>query len=135
MQTLFQRSNPVLDPYFDEMGGDLVLAQIIDPVHSPATKSAPGSGDPEGLKALNRYRLQHQHRRLQRLAKRLRAAQNLQLSRTKDRIQRSARRLPVAHLASYPKFRFPKNHKCNPCVPYNGHHTPYYWGTGQADCW
>lgn len=127
--------SPVLDPDFDELGGELTWAQIVDPVWAPLVKSSLGSGDPEGLKAQNRDRLQRRHRQLQRLAGRLRAAQNLQLIRTKDRIQRSARRLPVAHLASYPKFSFPKNHKCNPCVPYNGHHTPYYWGTGQADCW
>src|SRR5262245_58691855 len=27
------------------------------------------------------------------------------------------------------------NPKCNRCIPYNGHHTPNYWGTGQPDCW
>jgi len=37
-------------------------------------------------------------------------------------------------------FRFNKalkrlNPKCNCCIPYNGHHTPNYWGTGQPDCW
>jgi len=36
-------------------------------------------------------------------------------------------------------FRFNKalkrlNPKCNCCIPYNGHHTPNYWGTGQPDC-
>jgi hypothetical protein len=35
-------------------------------------------------------------------------------------------------------FRFNKalkqlNPKCNRCIPYNGHHTPNYWGTGQPD--
>jgi hypothetical protein len=36
-------------------------------------------------------------------------------------------------------FRFNKalkrlNPKCNCCIPYNGHHTPNYWGAGQPDC-
>ena len=35
-------------------------------------------------------------------------------------------------------FRFNKalkrlNPKCNCCIPYNGHHTPNYWGTGQPE--
>jgi hypothetical protein len=36
-------------------------------------------------------------------------------------------------------FRFNKalkrlNPKCNRCIPYNWHHTPNYWGSGQSDC-
>lgn len=35
----------------------------------------------------------------------------------------------------HPGFRFPQNPSCNCCIPYNGHHTPNYWNTGQPDCW
>jgi hypothetical protein len=48
-----------------------------------------------------------------------------------------SQRFLAAQLKSYPKFNFGNwwIYKCKECVPYNGHHTPNYWATGQADCW
>ncbi len=28
-----------------------------------------------------------------------------------------------------------ENYPCRWCIPYNGHHTGNYWGTGQKDIW
>jgi hypothetical protein len=74
----------------------------------------------------------------------LRAAQEERIKTVKwepaerERLRNAAMAMRVQF--EHAMFRFNKalkrlNPKCNRCMPYNGHHTPNYWGTGQPDCW
>lgn len=37
--------------------------------------------------------------------------------------------------ATRPESKKRNDRECRCCVPYNGHHTPDYWGTNQKDIW
>jgi hypothetical protein len=129
---------PVIDPEFDNMGGDLTLAQIRAPVLSLAQccKSYhPFGGDPDLYIQNQRAHIADRHYRLEKLMFRLRRSRKNPNKRKRAQLILLNQRFLAAQLRKYPKFTFSKNAKCNSCVPYNGHHTPNYWATGQTDCW
>lgn len=121
---------PVIDPDFDNLGGELALAQIRDPGLTLAqiwNPISPGAGDPIGHP---QRRIDHNRYRLRKLARRLKAA----FSCKRELLQKLSRQFLLAQFKTWPKFNFAQL-KCNKCVPYNGRHTINYWATGQADCW
>lgn len=123
---------PTIDPYFDEMGGELTLAQISSPVPT---------ADEDAASYLDRChrrihdKIRYQRYKLRQLWERLKEARQLQLWRARERLQRLITRFLNVQLRSYPKFYFPDNQACTHCIPYNGHYTINYWATGQKDCW
>lgn len=133
--------NQVLDPDFDDVGGELTLKQVRDPVWAPSVKSGAGAGDPwsPGLprrqieRRVNMLarRQGRRRRELDRLVERFHGA----MQQRRQQLDLLVKRFHRATLQGYPKFRFGKNQACNACVPYNGRHTANYWATGQVDCW
>ena len=91
----------LLDPDFDDLGGNLTFAQICNPQFD-LYKSGK-SEDPVFARKLPSPR---------------RTPLQVQLDRAQD-------------------GRKPKHGEyiCRSCFPYNGHHTPNYWGTKQKDIW
>lgn len=100
----------LLDPDFDEMGGELTYSQIREPLISYQEDPSP---------YLIRYR-RHERIRLRQ--------QQVRLARLTLRLWRVQRR-------TWPRFHFQHNPVCDKCVPYNWQFTPGYWATGQKDLW
>ena len=117
-----------VDPDFDHLGGELTLTQIEDPLPPMFDRGNDCLADRE------RAILAHRHYLFDHLAKRFDVTAHLHLSRARERLQRAAYLLRVRPF-DLPMFHFWQNGPCNCCVPYNGHFTRDYWGTGQADCW
>lgn len=123
-----------IDPEFDELGGALTLAQIIDPVPAVETEAYPG----QYRRLQNRWSWQEfkqKRHRIDYAAKTLQRAENIILERARSRLKEISIRFVQVRSKEYPTFRFISNPRCNRCIPCNGHHTPDYWGTGQPDCW
>ena len=132
--------NWLIDPDFDEMGGELTFKQIVDPVPAAETEAYPGQ-----------YQRGHQHQlwqelkmrrhRLEWWAKCLQREEDIILERASLRLRNLSIRFVRMQLKgptireSFPQFFFHGNQRCNHCIPYNGRHTPNYWRTGQADPW
>lgn len=131
---LWHTTYPGVDPDFDEMGGELTLHQIADPVPMAHTEAYPGQ-----------YRRQHCGREWQKirerwnrfydLESRLNQAWNRIALNNRNHIQYLAHQLVDIRTKNYPRFVFHDNMRCNKCIPYNGSHTRDYWGTGQKDPW
>jgi hypothetical protein len=129
----FYRKHPVIDPDFDNLGGELTLAQIRDPGLTLAqiwNPISPTGGDPIYWYKQQRERLRDQHNRLRLLARRLKAAYKLRIPRAHERVlrlsqrleaassfeaqiackqellQKLAKRFLAAQLKTYPKFNF-----------------------------
>jgi hypothetical protein len=114
---------PVLDPDFDEMGGEVTIEQLI--TLQPQIYEHPDARQ-RARRALARIRGEVRQRRYR---KAVEATEGItleitimrdQFRRVTDRYRRALRNL---------------NPRCNRCVPYNGSHTPNYWGTHQPDPW
>ena len=112
---------PTLDPEFDELGGELTFHQITDPLPEP-------DEEPKNFYArrwqqlydARLYRRRTASRALRRAIRNVIHYKRVRLNYAYERFQHALPNL---------------NKKCSRCYPYNGHHTPNYWGTGQADCW
>jgi len=98
--SVFSNRFPVIDPDFDDLGGEPTLAQWRDPVLTLGdmwNPVHPTSGDPVGFMARQRNRkvvkIYRQQRQLQDLGIRLRKTQNLRLRRAKERLRRRGARL------------------------------------------
>lgn len=108
----------LLDPDFDDFDGDLTLGQICKP-QADLYVSRKGAGDPGAWNERNSED-----------RKKLREAERERL-----RLYREAERAKELKYAAVGARRERRDYKCQRCIPYNGHHTPDYWGTGQKDPW
>jgi hypothetical protein len=113
---------PNVDPDFDEMGGELTLQQIADPL--------PGiDEEPRHYFARVRVRKDEQarYRRHVALREALRAAK---LTAHKQNLEDRYRLLDLT--ARFAVAARSLNAGCRGCIPYNGHLTPRYWEPAQA---
>jgi hypothetical protein len=130
----------VVDPDFDELGGELTLEQIRHPTLSWAQcwnpKPVYSDGDPLRYAQKLRYLIKGQRDQLNQLFQRLQTAGNFktQIALKRLRLEAVCELLLAAQRSKWPKFGF-RNTKCRGCIPYNGRHTMNYWATGQVDCW
>jgi hypothetical protein len=116
---MFWHISQTLDPDFDELGGELTYAQIADPLPEP-------DEDPPPYFA-RLYRRQYEQERYQRERKR-----RIALLAMRNEVQGMRTRL-ASTMARFYRATRNLNPMCNRCRPYNWHHTPGYWGTGQVD--
>jgi hypothetical protein len=113
---------PNVDPEFDEMGGELTLHQISDPL--PA-------GDEEPASYLARKRARDNNARY--YARSLERAAALQAAKNTayQQIEESRHRLAVL-VTRFDRAALSLNKVCNSCIPYNGYLTPNYWSSARA---
>lgn len=115
-------SYPGVDPEFDEMGGELTLHQISDPVPEGDEDTAHYRGRMRAKQEQADYRA-----RVRRQAEALRVAKQEAHKQIREAQYRLIDLAARFHTASRQL-----NTACRGCIPYNGHYTPYYWSLGQA---
>jgi hypothetical protein len=139
-----KRWNPertLLDPEFDELGGELTLWQIANPLPEPDGNKQWCKADSERERRIRELyekgrELLEQHRNLEQQQHILELErlghEQRQFNDQYHHVVRWCRHWRVIDVQRQLNI---KEVKCRCCIPYNGHHTPNYWGTGQQDCW
>src|SRR5262245_61126064 len=118
---------PLIDPDFDEMAAEVTIKELID--LEPQIYERPDTRlYARTAIARHHYNTQRKRRvkQIDKIEHELRQAQ-FELRTMVDRYDRVEWRFRY--------YSAQLNPKCNKCRPYNGSHTPNYWGTNQRDPW
>jgi hypothetical protein len=122
----------LIDPEFDELGGELTFAQIADPVPNPDSDEPYNYRQTRlrcAIRARERYEQQREQRHKEYEKKR---AEHYLAQQTREHVLRWCKYWRVIDVQQQLDIT---EVKCRCCIPCNGRHTPNYWGTGQPDCW
>jgi hypothetical protein len=126
----------LIDPDFDEIGGELTLQQVRNPLPTYLASDTPPEGGKYATKPYGywarKQRLQGEQQGKLNIVQQL----ELRLDRVRKNYNEMLRRFWVMQNRFNTAIRSGVlNPKCRRCIPYNGYHTPRYWGRKQKDPW